>query len=1012
VFRKLIFGTTVLFLGVLVAPLVMPQTASAFEQDYKMRATLTNQPTDASKVEVNAHRDSSISPKDFKFQWKGSFWETDLLLATNPDSCSSDQTACTWTVTVKDIAANKIIGSSGPTLVRGTTTTGNIAKTWNITVPPLGAAPTTGSVTGRLTFTDYVAEPDITDLPVPSNVPITITQTTGGSYSAQTSATGCSNTQIKAKDPNCGKFSFLNVPSGTYTLTAKGGWVDGSKTVAIDISKTGITVAAGEASPVNVSAPAPTTAPVDITTEDNVCSQPNGDLGWIVCPMSTMMIEASSWLDEKIISLLTINTESIFASGDASIYDKQSSAAFHKAWSIFRNIAYALLVIVGLIMILSQILGLDIFDAYTIRKMLPKLVVAAVFIPLLWPLLNLVFNMSNDAATAIMELIKAPFQELARSQTIGDTILQGAPVAAIMGGIVALLVVGFLGGWGVIGALVLSAVLVVLSAFFILMARDIVAYILIIASPVAVICGAFEPFKKLFTLWRGLLLTILLSVPAIGAVLAASKVAAVIALLTHEDIGYILALIFILAGYALFWSVFKQLDKVSGQLGNIVSKVTGGAQKALSQYRGNTLKRNFGLWKQGGLENRFGQATRGIGIRVGTAQAVSEGTGTGTLRALRGKHKIVEQGISTQTAAAMIKRDDGKTSGNDDAHEAIATAGIGSRNIKFAEARRFLIQRKLLQGKTQAQAETEATKELQEVESSFGGTIGSRPLATASAMALFESNTSLRKEKWGRTAKEGVEAGRKIMQNLQLQGAFDNTAAAKIYTANKARERAWAGFAGAMGFLAPGSDKSASQFIRDGITGNAPGSTIGQRWEGVAAVAPELREFLTEIGSSNSATRILGPQKAREIRERATQEALRSGALPNEAVLRGEDALLTATRDQRRTEFIDQMANFDAMYRYTPGVSQQSRDFLRQEVASQEFTFDGQTMTGEQWTRFLQSPNAPPDLVQRYSELLYNYTRQYQGSNLTPAQIAAEQARIATEGNVQPPGGGLPPARR
>lgn len=361
---------------------------------------------------------------------------------------------------------------------------------------------------------------------------------------------------------------------------------------------------------VTTSTPPATTNPDPPTPSVDACAENAADLGLLVCPMQDAFSQMLLWLDERIIKTLRIETQHIFAgvgnTPEATDQEKAGSNAFRIAWSSFRTLAYALLVILGLIMIVSQIVGLDLFDAYTIRKMLPRLALAAIFIPLLWPLLALAFNMANDAAYAVWGLIFSPFQtippvtQLADGTPVNPPIepnsmsLNGPGWSALTVAIVGVLAFGFVVSWGVIVAVLASVVLSLLSAFFILMARDIVAYALIILSPIAVVCATFEPFSKAFALWRKTLLTILLSIPAVAAVLAASKVAAIIAMLTRNEFwGAVMGLVFIGVGYAMFWTVFKSMDKVSGLISKGVQAAgVGWAQKKLADMRNNSFKSN------------------------------------------------------------------------------------------------------------------------------------------------------------------------------------------------------------------------------------------------------------------------------------------------------------------------------------------------------------------------------------------------------------------------------------
>ncbi|HEU5087005.1 MAG TPA: hypothetical protein VFT99_06150, partial [Roseiflexaceae bacterium] len=103
------------------------------------------------------------------------------------------------------------------------------------------------------------------------------------------------------------------------------------------------------------------------------------------------------------------------------------------------------------------------------------------------------------------------------------TLLLGAGAAG------AITAVGLLGFGGVL-ALLASLLLGAFSAWVLLVARDVIATALIIGSPLAIICSAYEPFEKLYTFWRGAVVTILISVPILAAILAISHAAALISL--------------------------------------------------------------------------------------------------------------------------------------------------------------------------------------------------------------------------------------------------------------------------------------------------------------------------------------------------------------------------------------------------------------------------------------------------------------------------------------------------
>ncbi len=617
------------------------------------------------------------------------------------------------------------------------------------------------------------------------------------------------------------------------------------------------------------------------------CDQnPGGNgLGWLFCAFSDMILGALGKLDSFILNQLKIDTDNIFGSGP-------SGTAFRKAWSVFRTLAYALLVLLGLVMIVSQVMGLDLFDAYTIRKMLPKLVAAVIIIPLLWPILRLFFEMANDSADAISGLLYAPFKGTAREAiacTAGNwsfgCIPDSISVLSVIGvGVAGGLGIGaFLsfGGFGVLLALLASAFLAIISAVFILLARDIIAYALIITSPIAVVCAIFEPFKKVFTLWRTFLVTILIAIPAVAAVLAASKIAAKIALIADQGgiQGAVLAIIFIVMGYFLFWKTFQALDKVSSQLGNVVGNITGKAQKALGQYRSNAMKHRMeeaveGRRSFGGPLGTGWLANRAAGVVRRGKMSAEVGAGAWGLGGKAGRSKYAEAVKTMQSATAnkMMEHDKDRAGGDDDAMRLLARRGMtGKRFISEYAA----IQRR--NGVAADEALKRAHSALGLSETSLGAHAGTNAMRVAAQRSLLKSNTSYRKMWVQKQNEDGSMAvddnGKPIMEEKEMtfrqmnkqmygdvaelvhDGLITVSDGTQMIKSNGARaDRAGLGWGSSMGVLNDVAVHGAEvldvknddgvarhELMADEVlTGTGPGQLVGQRHEAVRILAPEM----------------------------------------------------------------------------------------------------------------------------------------------------------------------------
>lgn len=594
---------------------------------------------------------------------------------------------------------------------------------------------------------------------------------------------------------------------------------------------------------------------------NTVCDKVNGGgLGWLFCAISQALIDTLSAVDKFILDRMQIDTESIFNTGAG-----QPGESFRKAWGIFRNLAYALLVIVGLIMVVSQIMGLDFFDAYTIRKMLPKLVAAAVFIPLMWPILKILFEMSNDAATAVEALIYSPFEGTGKTPSdfnIAALITGGGVLGAA--GILAGTSFLVIGGWGVFLALLGSAFLALITAFFILVARDVVAYGLIMASSVAIVCATFEPLQKVFGIWRTYLVTIMLAVPAVSGILAVSKVAAKIGYTANNGdvIGILLAIAFIIIGYASFWKVFKQIDKASGQIAHTAENVSGKAQKALAGYRSEARKKRLGEAVEGKRE--FGRGplgwlgNRGAGVVRRAKLSGEVGAGAfGFGKTGRAQYNEAVKTMQARTAAGMIDHDKDRAGGDDDAMRLLGRRGMDKK--RFIKEYATLQQRSAAaSGKTlsRADAEQKARVALGLSQSSLGAEAGTNSMRIAAQKSLLKSNTSYRRQleqkpdgTW-ENKEMGFEQMSKTMygdvSELVQDGLITVADGAAMIKSNGARaDRAGVGFGKAMTELDNAATKGTASMdtqgmLDDALIGTGPGQLIGQRHEAVRILAPEM----------------------------------------------------------------------------------------------------------------------------------------------------------------------------
>ncbi len=195
------------------------------------------------------------------------------------------------------------------------------------------------------------------------------------------------------------------------------------------------------------------------------------------------------------------------------IYDKfTQTGALKHAWGNIRNLAYIILIPVMLIMVIGTALGFSFIDAYTVKRALPRLLVAIVFMALSWDICRIMIVVTNDVGRGLAGLIGSvitlpdgkPIHELqiqhvfSGGEGIFTTFLGGAAV----GGIILVTLANLLPLLIAFLALLGIAVFGVLFITFLLLAfRQMIIFALVILAPLAILSWIFPGNDKLWKLW-------------------------------------------------------------------------------------------------------------------------------------------------------------------------------------------------------------------------------------------------------------------------------------------------------------------------------------------------------------------------------------------------------------------------------------------------------------------------------------------------------------------------------
>jgi hypothetical protein len=292
--------------------------------------------------------------------------------------------------------------------------------------------------------------------------------------------------------------------------------------------------------------------------KDGVCQKANGDctinkaetcesnfdkpFTWFICPMLDMADGAAGAFYGFIEKELCFKTGSASETGgvvcEGKSYLEGPKNKIKTSWSIFKNIATGVLIVILLIAIIAQALGIESgpLNTYTIRKLLPRIVIAVIFIQLSWYLLKYAIDLSNDAGYAIKDLLMAPFggpNNLDLTTIVGNGVEvatgggAGANTFALFLAIAAIPIFYYM-----IPALPLLALYVILAllvAFLTLIIRKILIVILVILAPLAVIAWILPGTENYWKMWRDNFPKLLLMFPMIAALIASGQIVAYLA---------------------------------------------------------------------------------------------------------------------------------------------------------------------------------------------------------------------------------------------------------------------------------------------------------------------------------------------------------------------------------------------------------------------------------------------------------------------------------------------------
>lgn len=312
--------------------------------------------------------------------------------------------------------------------------------------------------------------------------------------------------------------------------------VDGSGNVGNQIGQVStITVV-----PASVADSGDATGNTATTTSCNV-----EQIGWLVCPVTEFL----AWGMDQIFAMLKsfLEVEPITTNTNSGLY---------QAWNVIRSIANIAFVIAFLIIIYSQLTNFGLTN-YSLKKLLPRLILSAIFVNLSYIICAVAVDLSNIAGIGLQEILVSMRESLNGPNTnqidswesvtgyiLTATTATGAAAVAI-GGITIASGASLGAALILLLPMLLSLIIAVLVALVVLAARQALIVILIIVAPLAFVAYLLPNTEKWFEKWRSLFTTMLVFFPLFALVFGGSQLAGYLIIQTATEINVILLAMFV-----------------------------------------------------------------------------------------------------------------------------------------------------------------------------------------------------------------------------------------------------------------------------------------------------------------------------------------------------------------------------------------------------------------------------------------------------------------------------------
>jgi hypothetical protein len=254
------------------------------------------------------------------------------------------------------------------------------------------------------------------------------------------------------------------------------------------------------------------------------CEADGFSLDWVLCPVFNAISHSAQYLFQQIIvPFLKV----------PPVSTNPKDASFN-VWSSFRVYGDLVLVVAIILIVFGEVIGGGVIDAYTARRVLPRILVATILVNLSVYIVAGLVDITNILGNGIGDILIAPFKDNAAL----NFSLSGNQIAGVFGigflglfatgGAVSVVLLALWGSFGTVAFMALLSVIpiiiTILSVFVTLIFRQGIILFLVMVSPIAFALYCLPNTERVFKRWWDFLMEALMVYPIVIIIFAVADI--------------------------------------------------------------------------------------------------------------------------------------------------------------------------------------------------------------------------------------------------------------------------------------------------------------------------------------------------------------------------------------------------------------------------------------------------------------------------------------------------------